>query len=220
MKRAREKDELLRFIWVNSGWGSFWGSTLGQVFTTAERGAWDWIWASTQKDVLGGPEKNNATPTWWRRLDTNRMIARKRRKEVLKWRRVRKSAALCYRALIDFPSAQWRFPANIIWAIMRGEKTLIRGRYEKHENGRSFTRGVDCSGWCWQIETRDDTNWATDLTAIYGDTPPSVQLIQPNWAKMWLMCSLRMTQPTSNESSSWQHFPRIYSYVLRAVWHV
>lgn len=105
-------------------------------------------------------------------------------------------------------------------AIMRGERALIRGWYEKHENGRSFTRGVDCSGWCWQIEMRDDTNWATDLTAIYGDTPPSVQLIQPNWAKMWLMRSLRKTQPTSNDSSSLQHFPRIYSHVLRAVWHV
>lgn len=219
MKRAREKDELLRFIWVNSGWGSFWGSTHGQVFTTVERGA-EIEFGLQPKKMSWGGQKKQRNANLMTLIRHKQDGSEKKEEGSAKVKTGGEERGVVLQSSNWFSECTMEVFSKYYSAIMRGERALIRGRYQKHENGRSFTRGVDCRGWCWQIEMRDDTNWATDLTAIYGDTPSSVQLIQPNWAKMWLVCSPRMTQPTSNNISSSQQFPRIYSHMLRAVWHV
>lgn len=102
-------------------------------------------------------------------LDTSRMRKRKR-KETTKWRWVRKSTALSYSVIIDFPSAlQWRFSTNIFCHNAR-RKHLIRWWYESHENGKSFMRG-----WLQKLILTDRyMRWhklGIDLTAIYEDAP-------------------------------------------------
>lgn len=99
---------------------------------------------------------------------------------------------------------------------------------------KGFDKRVMRKAWKWQklyegcwlqrlMLTDWDERWhklGEELTAAYEDTPSSVQLIQPNSAKMWLLCSQRITQPTSNLDCSTQQFARIYSHVLRAEQYV
>lgn len=151
MKRAREKDELLRFIWANSGPSSFWKQHPRTGFHQRWLGSQDWIGASTREGV-----QNNTNAYLMRLIRCKQDDSERKEEGSAKVKTGEEERGVVLQSYNWFSECTMEVFSKSS-AIMQGERALIREWYQKHKNGRRFMRGVDCSGWCRQIETRCDS---------------------------------------------------------------